>query len=236
MTVQEIFNTVEVKEIEKELLNLMMDEERVTTQRDSGKVAIQHLLKIRKRILNDMFELTDEYKQLLSEFNSALINAQCDMRKRVLALMQCTREIRLGDIEFTGKVFMSYKYSEIHPVQNMRAKKIWGVLNGSYDSYMPLYEDGVNTLRLSSDEIPSENDLVYLSEETDNWNEGLDREQTADMKLCYAFHDLYEHNDFSIFDLLWVRDFCIEVSYESDYCTGSTDWDDIDRKKYDYYK
>lgn len=234
MTVQEIFNTVEIKEVEREILNVMLDEERMT-KGCSGKVAVQHLLKVRKRILDGMFDLTGGYKQLLSEFNSALIKVQCDMRRRVLALVQCTHETEFENIEFTGKVFMSYKYSEIHPVQNMRARKIWGVLNGSYDTYLPLYEDGVNKLHLSSGEkLPSENDMLYLSEDTDNWNEELDRGQTADMNLCYAFHNLYAHNDFSIFDLLWVRDFCIEVSSESTHCTGSTDWDDIDWKKYDY--
>ena len=54
------------------------------------------------------------------------------------------------------------------------------------------------------------------------------------MKLCYAFHNLYCHTTFSILDLLWVRDFCIEINAESSHYTGSTDLDDIDWEKYDY--
>ena len=112
---------------------------------------------------------------------------------------------------------------------------MWNVLNGSYDKFMPLYKDGVNDIYFTGQEtIPSEKEAVYLSEETENWNEGLDREKTKDMKLCYAFHNLYAHTFFSVFDLLWVRDFCIEINVESTYYTGSTDWDDIDWEKYDY--
>lgn len=39
------------------------------------------------------------------------------------------------------------------------------------------------------------------------------------MNLINAFHRLYDHTSFSIFDLLWVRDFAIEISTEYDYKT-----------------
>ena len=72
---------------------------------------------------------------------------------------------------FQGKVFMSYKYSEIHPIQRIRARKMWNALNGSYDKYIPLYNDGVNSIYFTGQEtIPSEKEAVYLSEETENWN------------------------------------------------------------------
>ena len=61
--------------------------------------------------------------------------------------------------------------------------------------------------------------MLYLSEKTDNWNEGLNPELTSDMHLIYPFHNLYEHTCFSIFDLLWVRDFNVEISVEYDYAT-----------------
>ena len=44
--------------------------------------------------------------------------------------------------------------------------------------------------------------MLYLSEKTDNWNEGLNPELTSDMHLIYPFHNLYEHTCFSIFDLI----------------------------------
>ena len=46
--------------------------------------------------------------------------------------------------------------------------------------------------------IESENELLYLNEELDNWNEGLDSEMTKDMHLTYAFHNLFSHLIFLI--------------------------------------
>ena len=234
MTVKEIFDQPAVKAVEIEILDIVGDEKRYREGKDA-KLAVQHLLSVRKRILNGMFEWSDENFMLLSEFNNALVHAQCEMRERLSRLSESVNETGLENLEFQGKVFLSYKYSEIHPVQSIRAKKMWNVLNGSYDKFMPLYKDGVNDIYFTGQEtIPSEKEAVYLSEETENWNEGLDREKTKDMKLCYAFHNLYEHTTFSILDLLWVRDFCIEINAESTQYTGSTDWDDIDWGKYDY--
>ena len=86
-------------------------------------------------------------------------------------------------------------------------------------------------MRYSGTESP----ILSISEETENWNEGLDREKTKDMKLCYAFHNLYEHTSFSVLDLLWVRDFYIDINVATTHCTGSDDWDDIDWMDFDYY-
>ena len=234
MTVKEIFDQPAVKAVEIEILDIVSDEKRYRTGKDS-KLAVQHLLSVRKRILNGMFEWSDENFMLLSEFNNALVHAQCEMRERLSRLSESVNETGLENLEFKGNIFMSYKYSEIHPVQSIRAKKMWNVLNGSYDEFMPLYKDGANDIYFTGQEtIPSEKEDIYLSEETENWNEGIDREKTKDIKLCYAFHKLYEHTTFSILDLLWVRDFCIEINAESCHNTGSTDWDDIDWEKYDY--
>lgn len=85
--------------------------------------------------------------------------------------------------------------------------------------------------------IESENELLYLNEELDNWNEGLDMEMTKDMHLTYAFHNLFSHLDFSIFDLLWVRDFNIEIHVEYDYHTYDNEeyGDDLHWDKCDYF-
>ena len=122
------------------------------------------------------------------------------------------------------------------------AKKMWAVLNGSLTDYMPLYMDGVDNFVLDyvagrENEIPSENQLLYLDEKIDNWNDELDQEMTKDMHLIHPFHNLYSHMDFSIIDLLWVRDFNIEISLESDYNTypQDTPGDDLDWSNYDFY-
>lgn len=234
MEVQEILETHAVKTVEIEILKIITETE-LSKRSEYGKPAIQHLLKVRKKIIDSMFVLTDEYKQLLCQFNESMKYAFCDMRRQMIDLQKAAIATGFKNLEVTGKVFMSYKYPENHPVQTIRAKKIWAILNNSYDYFMPLYEDGINEIYCKDDDsVPSENEVLYLSNDTDNWNEGLDRVKTSDLHLCYGVHNLIEHNDFSIFDLLWVRDFYIEVKCETSHCTGSEDWDDIAWNKCDY--
>ena len=85
MTVKEILDQPAVKAVEIEILDILRDEERYRTGKDA-KLAVQHLLRVRKRILNGMFEWTDEYFSLLSEFNNALVHAQFEMRERLSRL------------------------------------------------------------------------------------------------------------------------------------------------------
>ena len=217
MTVQEIFNSTAVRTIEIQILSLYETESHCKRE---NKKAITSLLEVRKRILNSMFVLDEQNKQLLAEFNEAMKQQLIEMRKRAIDLYNKVYHKDMdGRVEVEGKCFMGYEYSKIHPVQTMRAKKMWEILNATLDDYIFLYSmDGVCKFYMCSNnpEIDSENKLLYLNEELDNWNEGLDREVSADMHLTYAFHNLFEHLEFSIFDLLWVRDFNIEIHVEHD--------------------
>ena len=234
MTAQEVFNAPAVKAVEIEILHLLSETDR--KKRDTEILGIQHLLHVRKKILDNLFVMTDEHKQLLAEFNDALKEALCEMRWQAINMHDAALNADMYDVETEGRVFLNYKYPELHPVQTMRSKKIWAVLNGSYDNYMPMYTDGANNLHLNENSsAESENRLLYLSEQECNWNEGLDPEKTADMHLCYGVHNLICHNDFSFFDILWVRDFSIEITCESTHSTGSEECDDIDWSESDYY-
>ena len=241
MTVQEIFNSTPVQSIEEQILDLYHEIERHRSTYEENKKAIRSFLEVRKRILNSMFVLDEQNKQLLAEFNEAMKQQLIEMRKRAIDLYNSVYTSDMGgSIEVEGKCFMGYEYSKIHPVQSMRAKKMWAVLNGSLDDYIFLYcEDGVNSFYINNydPKIESENELLYLNEELDNWNEGLDREMTKDMHLTYAFHNLFSHLDFSIYDLLWVRDFNIEIHVEYDYHTykDEEDGDDLHWDKCDYF-
>jgi len=241
MTVQEIFNSTAVRSVEEQILDLYHETERKHWCNDENKKAIKSLLEVRRRILNSMFVLDEQNKQLLAEFNEAMKQQLIEMRKRAIDLYNKVYQPDMdGCVEVEGKCFMGYEYSKIHPVQSMRAKKMWAVLNATLDDYIFLYsEDGVDKFDISGDgtNIESENEFLYLNEELDNWNEGLDRQMTKDMHLTYAFHNLFSHLDFSIYDLLWVRDFNIEIHVEYDYHTYKNDeyGDDLDWGKCDYY-
>ena len=241
MTAQEIFNSTAVRSVEEQILDLYHETERKHWYNDENKKAIKSLLEVRRRILNSMFVLDEQNKQLLAEFNESMKQQLIEMRKRAIDLYNSVYRLDMGGtVEVEGKCFMGYEYSKIHPVQSMRAKKMWAVLNGSLDDYIFLYcEDGVNSFYINNydPKIESENELLYLNEELDNWNEGLDSEMTKDMHLTYAFHNLFSHLDFSIFDLLWVRDFNIEIHVEYNYHTYENEeyGDDLDWEKCDYW-
>ncbi len=239
MTVQEIFNTIEIRKIEIEILLTIEENDRHWCSNNAYIETVKHLLSVRKHVLDSKFVMDESYKSLLSDFNEALIAQATEMRKRVIdfhnASINCGTEC---DIETTGKCFLGYKYSSIHPVQTMRAKKIWNILNGSYDEFMPLYYNGACNFSISNNEKPeSINQMLYLDDALDNWNEMLDKEMTKDMHLVYPFHTLFTDMDFSIYDLLWVRDFNIEITTESDYDSylkGDEKYDDLDWEKYDF--
>ncbi len=225
MTVQKIFETPAIKEIEEEMIHLEEDIERCHFRKPGGKDAMRTLIGIRRNLLANMFVMDEHYKTLLSEFNEALMQQLIRMRQETIKAVRAVENAGVtGDIQGIGKCFLGYRYSKLHPVQTMRAKKILAILNGSISDYVRSYDDGVSfngyvyDVRMKPE---SENEMLYLSDEIDNWNDELDMEMTRDMHIIFPVHNLISHTDFSIFDLLWVRDFCMEIYVESDYGTYS---------------
>ena len=214
--VSEIFESPEIKAIEIEILNLYYEINRRWEANERNKFAITRLLKIRKKLLDSKFVMDDYSKQLLSEFNEAMKQQLIIMRSRTEELYH-----RMEDLEYpsymgvTGKCFLGYTYSTLHPIQTTRAKKMWAILNGTLDDFISLYNDGVTHCFTIC-------------------NNGMDEKLTNDMHLIYAFHNLWSHMEFSVYDLLWVRDFNIEISSEIVYETDSDDGDFLDWDKYDF--
>ena len=241
--VQDIFNSTAVRDIELEIVSMQHDIEKKRFSSVGGQEVIKCLLGTRRTLLNHMFVMDEDYKDLLYDFNEALKAQMIEMRRRAITMFESTIKGGIHSYyELKAKCFLGYEYSKIHPVQTMRAKKMWAIMNGSLDDYMPLYWDGVQSFTLEYRDgkmyhIPSENEMLYLEDKFDNWNDELDSEMTKDMHLIYPFHNLYSHMEFSIFDLLWVRDFNIEINIEADYDTYPNDnpGDDIDWEKCDYY-
>lgn len=106
MTVQEIFNAVEVREVEIEILSIIEENDRRWCSDNAYVETVKHLLSVRKHVLDSKFVMDESYKSLLSDFNEALIAQATEMRKRVIELhnasINCGTEC---DIETTGKCF-----------------------------------------------------------------------------------------------------------------------------------
>lgn len=67
MTVQEIFDSPAIKEIEEKILFLQTDADGRFWLSVQNCSSILQLMEVRKRLLDDMFIMDDHYKQLLFE-------------------------------------------------------------------------------------------------------------------------------------------------------------------------
>lgn len=221
MTVEEIFDTLAIREIEDEMIRLEEKIERSGWSAPGGVDTMHTLIVIRHKLLAEMFVMDVHYKKLLSEFNEALKQQLIQMREETIKAVQSVKNAGvMGDIQGVGKCFLGYRYSKLHPIQTERAKKIWAILNGTIDDYLVRYEEGVYGYSYDASREPeSKNEMLYLAEAKDNWNDDLDQEMTKDMLLIYPVHNLIGHIGFSIFDVLWVRDFNVEIHIETDYNT-----------------
>ena len=185
---------------------------------DEEKHVMEYLLKERHRVLCHLNVYDDEMKRLLVEFNDALRKACAELYRRIAAVYQeCLhRKDSPRDFEVEGKIFLGYEYPALHPVQTETAKQVWDAL--SCGGFRALYDDGCAwALRFSSDCQPkSLEEWLGMEDPNDNWNEGLDREWSKDLHLIQPFHNLYDHCYFSLYDLIYVRDFNLEVHVEFD--------------------
>ena len=84
--VQGIFNSTVIKDIEIEILSTQHEIEKRHFNYDAGEEVIKCLLGTRKSLLNKMFVMDEESKQLLSDFNEALKAQMIEMRKRALSI------------------------------------------------------------------------------------------------------------------------------------------------------
>jgi hypothetical protein len=142
MTIQEIYNSQPVRKVEYMILDCQRQSEKGMWGMETGRVAIQNLLSIRKIILNEMFVMDDNYLQLLSDFNEAMKQQMIEMRKRTITLYESVAKAELpGTIEVEGKCYFGYDYPPLHPIQDKRVKRMWDILNGTIDDFIPLYSD-----------------------------------------------------------------------------------------------
>lgn len=242
MTVEEIFKLPDIIDIEKQILDAQRDIETGRGNGDCHAAVIRELIRLMKKFLDREFVMNGNYKSLLADFNNALRDALVSIRKKAIKIYN---GVKLADADDSfaviGKCFLGYQYSSIHPVQSIRAKKMWAVLNNSLDDYNFHYEDGVTGISgwkyPEGDNFDTENYMLYLNNDADNWNDWfVDKDATKDMNLIHPVHFLLDHTCFSIFDLLWVRDFNVEITAKTDFDFNKNGMyaDGLDWSKYDY--
>lgn len=212
MDIQQIFQDPRIIMLEKEIAR--RNEHCQYT--DEEKHVMKYLLKERCNVLWHLNVYNDETKRLLVDFNDALRKACAELYRRTKAVYQeCLHRMDgTGTFEVEGKVFLDYEYPEQHPVQTDRAKQVWDAL--TCGGYCTLYDDNSTWgLRFSKEEQPETlEEWLGIEDPNDNWNEGLDREWSKGLHLIQPFHDLYNFCYFSLYDLIYVREFNLEVHVE----------------------
>ena len=113
------------------------------------------------------------------------------------------------EVELTAKLYFDYTYPELHPLQGEDRQDLWDALcDGDLN---PMYADGVSVLMLPIDEGIAFESFIGMDCPPPNWNEGLDQELTKDLHLINQFHTLFQHTNFSLTDILYVRKFKTEI-------------------------
>lgn len=219
MNIKHVFEDSRIVMLEKDIARI----NEYCQYSDKEKFVMKHLLEKRCNVLWQLNVYDDETKQLLIGFNDALRKACTQLYHRTMTVYQeyQNRKDISGDFEVEGKIFLGYEYPALHPIQTETAKQVWDALTcGGFNA---LYDEGCAwPLRFSSERPPEQNinekleNWLGMEIENDNWNEGLNREWSKDLHLIQPFHNLYDHCYFSLYDLIYVREFNLEVHVEFD--------------------
>ena len=175
-----------------------------------------YLLSLRRDIINKI--VLAHQKDILPDiiaFNDALRDALRDMYDRAQRVwnkvVQSIDEADGEELELTAKCYFDYTYPELHPLQGEDRQDLWDALCD--EDLNSLYADGISVLTLTfpRDERCTFNSFIGMDCPPPNWNEGLDQELTKDLHLISQFHNLFQHMNFALTDILYVRKFKTEI-------------------------
>ena len=175
------------------------------------------LLSLRKYIINK--KVLAHQEDILPDiivFNDALREALREMYDRAHRIwdkmVQNIDENDGEEMELEAKCYFNYKYPELHPIQGKDRQDLWDALCD--EDLNPLYADGISVLTLTfpRDERQTFDSFIGMDCPPPNWNEGLDQELTKDLHLINQFHTLFQHMNFALPDILYVRKFKTEIN------------------------
>lgn len=171
------------------------------------------LLELRKNMLNDQALTRKNQEELLPHiitFNDALCDALKHMYDSAHELYRQMSTIQ-PSIELEAKCFLSNRYPSLHPFQKNKRQELWEALSDT--GWNPLYESGVTqSLDLPHDMDMSFDEFIGMKSGLPNWNERLDQVLTKDLHLINAFHNLFDHTNFALTDIIFVREFVEEIT------------------------
>lgn len=228
MNLNDIFNDPTIKLLEYKILHIeTLDRRRKAngTNYPAKNEIIKELLDVRKAILDKNFSSDGHNQKLIKEFNQTLINLKQRISNEVHKMLNASIKVgSIGDLRVYSYSYFSHTYPKARPVQTVRAKKIWEILTG---------EGGCNGNYIAG--IDFYDDLIAFYPSTEDFQGGTltfhsvdEHKEIAGVEVCREFYELYEDSSFSLYDLLWIRSFNVELYVDENYSNYKIDYDDID--------
>lgn len=185
------------------------------------------LFEHRKNLINfEHHPLLSKLKlELVDRLNSLLIAKQKDLYNRAICVLSAIKPYTRGKIfNLKATIDFSEKLPEEFPDQSSRMKKLWKYMcsselnnRGEFSiAELSIYEP---------DEIPSLNHFLYLCDYEDDWSHLLSGEcgcyyllpeiQTL-RNIGYCMHNLTDHLNYSIHEVIYATDFKCSLNFEVD--------------------
>lgn len=168
------------------------------------EIAVQRGLELRRKMLEESFEYTDENKELLRDFCLRLNDAVITLYRKAWPLYgQLAQTNMTEDITIVAKLRMAYP--ESHPIQDEEEQEVWNALqiwryNSGFDNAFTLM------CRQGYQEVYDEKAILQLQPKDEPWDEQLPEEWNQDLPLTMLFHHWHSHSFFSLYDLMFIRD------------------------------
>ena len=197
-----------IKTIEDEIIWVM----KTQYTRHDESINAKNLLKVRKKIINTfLLNYQKELLPVIVDFNENLIKHLHKLYCKVANTYDLLLKNNKGDyINVQGEWGFDNTYPKNHSVQNNTRQTFWEALTDSQNNN--IFSEINFMSSIDRDITPSFNEVIYLGESKDNWNEGLDENLTKDLNLSHPFHDLFDHSNFALTDFIYCQDFIFNIS------------------------
>lgn len=178
------------------------------------ETAVQKGLEIRRRMLEESFEYTDENKGLLRAFCLRLNDAVIKLYRKAWPIYEKLAQTNMTkDITVVAKLRLVYP--ESHPIQDEEEQDVWDALQ--VWRYNPGFEDAFSLMcRNGHVEEYNEKAILQLQPKEQPWDEQLPEEWSRDLPLTMLFHHWHTHSFFSLYDLMFISDIEGQLRIELD--------------------
>lgn len=174
-------------------------------------------------LLRDSFEWTEENIARLEEANERLKQALIDMRRQTIEVYEKIGNWRTPDkdLRVSGTLWVEDMTFDGWEKDEDMKWNLFDVMTSKSGSNfytnsvsMEFWLDYNKMASDTAETCQSEMEVLYLEDKLDNWNELMPRDKTENLHLVYAVHNLYEHCNWSLQDIMNIKSYKTEIMIE----------------------